>query len=189
MGLRLKLFGCNVRKYTKKHAHQKQFVDYEHAKRILLLYESDLTESRTFINEIVRAMQADGKQADVVGYVAKKQCVSQTDAHFKMIDKKQTTCFGKPQKTLLNTIAAQKYDLIIDLTRTFCLPLQYVLLQADAKCRVGGCVNKFGLIDMVVKPAENGEKQAKRKSPASDYECERALLAAILRYLKEIKMK
>lgn len=184
MGLRLKLFGCRVQKSAKRHTRQKQFVDYAHAKSILLLYESDPTENRAFIDEAAHALQADGKQVDVVGFVAKKQCETPQTDHFRLLCKGQTSFWGKPDKTTLHAIAARQYDLIIDLTQTFCLPLQYVLLHANAKCRAGGDVGHYGLIDLAVRiPTENG---AKKSAP---YERERALLAAVLRYLKEIKMK
>ncbi len=177
MGLRLKLFGYCVRKHAKRHMRQKQFVDYAHAKKILLLYESDPTENRAFIDEAVRALHADGKQTDVVSYVAKKQCEKPSEAHFVVLDKAQISFWGKPQKATLNAIAAQQYDLLIDLTQTFCLPLQYALLYANAKCKVGGDVSQYGLIDFAVKVTPAAENK----------QHEHALWNAILRYLKEIK--
>ncbi len=169
--LKEQLFKYRARK---SHLREKQFVDYAHVQRVLLLYESDLQENHAAIDSIVRALHADGKQVDVVGFVAKKQCETLQTDHFRLLGKGQISFWGKPDKETLNAICTKNYDLIVDLAPHFCLPLQYLLLYANARCRIGGDVSKFGLIDFAVKI-----------QPNKAYE--QTLWNAILRYLKEIK--
>ncbi len=173
--LKKQLFKYRARK---SNLREKQFVDYAHAESVLLLYESDLQENHAEIDAIVRTLHADGKQVDVVGFVAKKECETPQNEHFHLLCKKQIGFWGKPDKATLNAICTKKYDLIVDLTPHFCLPLQYVLLYANARCRIGGDVSEFGLIDFAVKIASTTNEN-------KNYE--HALWDAISQYLKMIK--
>jgi hypothetical protein len=174
--LKKQLFKYRARK---SNLREKQFVDYAHAESVLLLYESDLQENHAAIDSIVRTLHADGKQVDVVGFVAKKVCETPQNEHFRLLCKEQVGFWGKPDKATLSAICAKKYDLIVDLTPHFCLPLQYVLLYANARCRIGGDVSEFGLIDFAVKIIQ---------PTTENTQYEHALWDAISQYLKQIKM-
>jgi len=187
--LRRKVFSYHVNQFKKKVVREKQYIDYAHAKSVLVLYESELSEHRIFITEVMRTLTADGKRVSVYGFVPKKAGISSSMNGFNMLDINSLDFFYQPKSTLLQLLEEDQFDLVIDLTIHFCQPLQYLLLHANAPCKVGGSVGEFGLIDLVVKMPEPEALLEDDKPDISVqllYEKEKELWREILYYLKSI---
>ena len=187
--LRRKVFSYHVNQFKKKVVREKQYIDYAHAKSVLVLYESELSEHRIFITEVMRTLTADGKRVSVYGFVPKKAGISSSMNGFNMLDINSLDFFYQPKSTLLQLLEEDQFDLVIDLTIHFCQPLQYLLLHANAPCKVGGSVGEFGLIDLAVKMPEPEALLEDDKPDISVqllYEKEKELWREILYYLKSI---
>ena len=74
--LRRKVFAYHVNQFNKRVVRTKKYVDYAHAKSLLVLYESEPSENRNFISEVIRTLTSDGKRVNVYGYVPKKMAIS-----------------------------------------------------------------------------------------------------------------
>ncbi len=177
MSLRTQLFKYHVRKRHKT-VQPKQFVDYAHAKSVLLIYESDLLEKRSVIDNLAQKLRNDGKQVSIIGYVHKKLCESRQTAEFTMLDKAQVGWWRKPNAEMLESLAKQHFDIAIDLTQRTCLPLQYALLYANATCKIGSAISQYGLTNFIIDIS--GEEKSQKIY-------EQTLFDAIVHYLKEIK--
>lgn len=106
-----------------------------------------------------------------------------------MLDIKSLDFFYQPKSSLLQLLEEDQFDLVIDLTIHFCQPLQYLLLHANAPCKVGGSVGEFGLIDFAVNMPHIEPDSEDDKSDISLpvlYGQEKALWEQILYYLKSI---
>jgi len=187
--LRRKVFSYHVNQFKKKVVREKQYVDYAHAKSVLVLYESELSENRTFITEVMRTLTADGKRVSVYGFVPKKVGISSSMNGFNMLDINSLNFFYKPSNQLLQLLEEDHFDLAIDLTSSFCQPLQYLLLHVNATCKVGGSIGDFDLVDVAVNMPQTelvDEDDKKDVSVQLLYEREKALWHEILHYLKSI---
>lgn len=187
--LRRQFFARHVGQFNKRVKREKQFVDYAHAKTILVLYESEYTEHRDFVNELVGQFTNDGKRVVVFGYVPKKMATSSSRNNFNMLDNHSLNFWKAPKSDLLANLEEESFDLLIDLTHRFCFPLAYLLLHANASCKVGGTLSEFGLLDMVVKLPSTDVSDNEIDSDitlSKLYESEKLLLTEIMAYLKMI---
>lgn len=187
--LRRQVFSYHVHQFNKRGVRTKQFVDYAHAKSVLVLYESELSENRSFISDVSRKLAADGKRVSVYGFVRKKIATSSSMNSFNMLDLNSVDFFHKPNSQFLKLFEETQFDLVIDLTLSFCQPLQYLLLHASAPCKVGGSLGDFELIDFVVNMPRIEPELEDGKTDISVhalYEAEEALCTQIIYYLKSI---
>ncbi len=187
--LRRKVFSYHLHQFNKRVVRTKHFVDYAHAKSVLILYESELSENRTFISEVSRSLTADGKRVSVYGFVPKKITASSSMSNFNLLDLNSLDFFHRPDNQFLKLFEETPFDLVIDLTHRFCQPLHYLLLHANAPCKVGGSLGDFGLIDFAVNMPHIEPESEDVKSDISLpvlYEQEKALWEQILYYLKSI---
>lgn len=186
--LRRKVFAYHVKQFNKRVECNKKYVDYEHARSVLVLYESEPTENRNFISEVIRTLTSDGKRVSVYGFVSKKMAISSSTNKFTMLDLKSVNFFYQPNESLLQLLEEDQFDLVIDLTINYCQPLQYVLLHTNAACKVGGVISEFGLIDFAVKMPKKEVVEDDKLDISVEflYEEEKELWREILHYLKSI---
>lgn len=137
-------------KQVSKHiVRNKMFVSYDKIQRILLLYESDLMEKNQEINQIANQLRQDKKRVTTYGFVSKNEILTPILPNACIFGKKQINCFGKPIE-IINGLSEAEFDVIIDLTINECLPLQYILLYANASCKIGMQHNAHHLLDFVI---------------------------------------
>lgn len=172
--IRQKIFQYHAKRWLQNCVRQKQFVNYANASSILLLYEVINDDSVTNIKRLAQLLQADNKCVTLVGHLSRKENLLPTDSHFIAIDRLRTSIFGKPDAEILSAVE-QPFDLLIDLTNRPILPLQYVVLHANARCKCGGYLTKNRLFDLVVD---------QKHVPNTN---ETALFENILHYLKTIQ--
>ncbi|MCM1034740.1 MAG: hypothetical protein NC038_06045 [Paludibacter sp.] len=127
------------RYHQQKHNNKQHpaFPDYANIKRILLLFESDNTEQNPQIAQIIRQLQAEGKQVTAWGYAEKKQITTSPDDAFRLLGKQDIGLFGRPRKELIRILQSSSYDLLIDLSLQDTLPTAWLALAANATFKTG----------------------------------------------------
>lgn len=113
------------------------FPQWDRVQSILLLYESDYIEKNADIKSIIARLQAEGKRVVAWGYVNKKDVSSAVLPGGRIIGKRELTFFNKPKKEVIADLRKQHFDLVLNLSLSFALPLRYLDLLADAAFRVG----------------------------------------------------
>ena len=181
-----------LKKSIEKHPHQSNYVGYNQASSFLVLYKSDAQESNPDIKEIVKQLIADGKRVSLVGYVDKKKAESANLDSSIMLDGESLNFWGHPSKVGLEHLLEMEHDVVLDLTTTPVLPLQYVLLECNARLRCGGSTQDTGLLDLVIEfppisIADEGEQADAAEEQNSNLENQ--LFNQIIFYLKQIKGK
>lgn len=132
-----------IAQYILRYCQQRQprtskaFPDYEHCKRVLLLFESDTAEENTSIQQIIKQLQAEGKEVTAWGYADKKNIVTPPTAQFRLLGKKDTYLFRRPRKETIRILQSRSYDLLIDLTLHNTLPTAWLSLLANATFKTG----------------------------------------------------
>lgn len=143
------LFNKRLKKHLKLVDRQKRFVNYESARSIILLFESDYNEKNPEIKQLIQTFNNNGKKVMAWGFVRKKEISTPILPDFRILHQKNTDFSGLPHATFLNELDELTFDLLIDLTVSEVKPLQYLALYTNAACKVG-THNYPGMYDMVI---------------------------------------
>jgi hypothetical protein len=130
-------FKSDVKKYLKEEVRDRRFVNYTNAKTILLIFESDLSEQNLLIRNIIQQLVSDGKKVKAWGFVNKKETSSPILQDYRILHQGNLNFLRKPNNLILDELTHIKSDLLIDLTTTEIIPLQYITLYANAACKTG----------------------------------------------------
>jgi hypothetical protein len=137
-------------KFLKNSFRNNLFINYKHAKNILLIFESNYSEKNSETKRIIERLTSDGKKVVAVGYVNKSSCISATYPEYKVLCKKDLGLFSKPKQSVVKDLLDGEFDLLIDITKNSLLPLEYIVLYANAKCKTGMQKNNFKIYDFAV---------------------------------------
>lgn len=172
-------------KFTNSNPRDRKFVNYERAKSILLLFESDFSEKNILIRRIIRSLTNDGKKVCAWGYIEKKEITTAILPDFKVLHQKDTDYFKKPKVAFLNELEETEFDLVLDLTVNEVIPLQYIALYANAFCKTGVVKNELEIFDFAINLDNinsNDEDESVDINP-------RYIFDQIIFYLKSIQTK
>lgn len=151
------IFKSRVKKHLAREKREKRFVNYEQAKNIILLFESDYMEKNPFMKRMIERLKAEGKKVNAFGFLNKKEVSSAILPDYKILNKKSCDWTELPAQSFLRELEENEYDLLIDLTTNDILPLKYILLYSNAACKAG--TNKYdeNLLDfkLHIPPDEN----------------------------------
>lgn len=122
----------------KKHPRNEVFFPiYAEIKKVFILFESDILERNGQVKQLVRELQADGKNVTAWGYVDKKKAESAILRDYRVLGKQDTNFLGIPGEKHLRDLRMERFDLVISLNLNNILPLRYLELYANASFRTG----------------------------------------------------
>jgi len=148
----------NIRQIIFKHFLARQprrnptYSDYKKVKSVLVLYESDWQERNPEIRTIVQQLHDDEKQVVSWGYLKKDKILSPYLPESRIVGTKDFNLWYKPKKDSIQFLQRQHFDLLIDLTSTPILPMQYIALLSQATFKIGAYSSS--LYDMVIQCTE-----------------------------------
>ena len=117
--------------------HQAVFPSYANIKKVFLIFESDMLERNSQVKQLVRELQADGKNVTAWGFVDKKDVVSAILRDYRVLGTQDVNFLGKPKEHELKDLELEHFDLLISLNVNNIMPLRYLNLYANADFRVG----------------------------------------------------
>ena len=149
--------------------------------KIMIVYESDVLER----NDSIKSIRQDllRRQMDVTmwGYVEKKEITTLILPQSRILGVNDYNFFGKPRDYVLTDLAAEHYDLLIDLTTRPLLPLRYITMYTDADFKVGLNLGE-GLHDMLISLPDFNPEQGEEAAIEATW-----LYHEIMKYLTTIK--
>ncbi len=131
------LFNKRALTYMSLNQREHRFVNYDKAKTVLLLFESDFNEKNPVIRKIIQSLQQDGKKVSAWGFIDKKEVTSAILPDFKILHHQHTDFFHKPHTEFFRELEDLQFDLMIDLSLHLHFPLEYLALYANAFCKTG----------------------------------------------------
>jgi len=143
-------FNKRVKKHLAEDTRERRFVNYNNARSIILLFESDYTEKNHEIRKIIQSIQADGKRVMAWGFINKKETTTAILPDFRVLHHKNADFLGKPLQSFLQELENQDFDLLLDLTVNEHIPLSYVGLYAKAACKAGVRKNEHNIYDFMI---------------------------------------
>ncbi len=189
------IFRYNYSKWLKgkKDKQSKRFVNYGELKSVLVLYEYEYEAKYAMIQQIVKALKADGITTDMCCYMPKEQFML-FNGENKQISGRQKR-WGRVADSVTNIIHKSRYDLVIDLSLQAHLPLQYLLATTDAQCKAGMKHDDFSYLDFIVEiPVKEKKTTTVNTHEVNKESMERESLAqmkqvydTIIYYVKQIQ--
>jgi hypothetical protein len=180
------LFNRRAQKYLKETPRVHRFVNYDKAKTILLLFESDYAENNPTIHKIIDQLQKDGKKVSAWGFVNKKEIETAIFPEFRILHHKQTDFFHKPLASFINELKFVEYDLLIDLTLRPVIPLEYLALYAIASLKTGIHKTEIPVYDFLL-AVEKESTASDSSETVESHVDEIYLYNQIIFYLKHIQ--
>lgn len=143
------LFNWRLNKHLKADEREKRFVNYESARSVIVLFESDYLEKNSEIKQLIQSFNNDGKKVMAWGFVQKKEISTAILPNFRILHQKDADFSGMPSASFMRELSELNFDLLIDLTVNEIKPLQYLAFYANAACKVG-THNYPGMYDVVI---------------------------------------
>ena len=166
---------------SKQEARNPRFPHLNQPLKIMIVYESDVLER----NDSIKSIRQDllRRQMDVTmwGYVEKKEITTLILPQSRILGVNDYNFFGKPRDYVLTDLAAEHYDLLIDLTTRPLLPLRYITMYTDADFKVGLNLGE-GLHDMLISLPDFNPEQGEEAAIEATW-----LYHEIMKYLTTIK--
>ncbi len=144
------IFNRRAKSFLQNYPREKRFVNYENAKTILLLFESDYSEKNPRIRRIIKTLTNDGKKVMAWGFVDKKEITTAILPDFRILHHKDADFFAKPLATYMHELEDMQFDLLIDLTMNEVIPLQYISLYSNVFCKTGIKKSELKMYDFIV---------------------------------------
>lgn len=149
--------------------------------KVMIIYESDVLER----NDSIKSIRQDllRRQMDVTmwGYVEKKEITTLILPQSRILGLNDYNLLGKPRDYVLTDLAAEHYDLLIDLTPRPLLALRYLAMYTEADFKVGLNLGE-GIHDMLISLPDFTPEQSKEASIEASW-----LFDQIMSYLTTIK--
>ena len=139
-----------------------RFPHFNQPLNVLVIYESDMIERNDPIKTIQQDLRRRNMDVTLWGFVPKKskEITSPVLPQSRIIGFDEYNLLGKPREEVLEALQARKYDLLIDLTTHNCLQLRYLVMYAQADCKVGLNLGE-GIHDMLIAPPDLDAEKAR----------------------------
>lgn len=132
-----KIFQKRVQQHAESESITRQFVNYSKASTILLLFECDDSENNQAIAQIINNLRADGKKVTAIGFLDKKKLVNEPKNEYQLFYWKDFDSLRRPKPHVISLLKENKFDLLLDISTRLLLPLEYIILLANARFRAG----------------------------------------------------
>ena len=137
-GLKKKYIDWEISKLWKNKKREKQFLNWQEVKKIILLYDRS-TLKPDVLKQIFAML--DGKQIMAWTVVEKDEFKKET-INIAMLAPNEWNLLMKPKNFVLSRFNSFEADILIDLTMQEILPLKYLHAVSDVKCRCG--LSRYG---------------------------------------------
>jgi hypothetical protein len=133
---------------------QRKFRNLRNIKTTLILFDTSNYEDARFI---INQLKTAGKAITTVAYRPANDERNFTDRVHYVVSESDISALGEETMTMLTQMLAERtFDVVIDLTLTENLLMQYVLVNANAGLKTGLYASRPPLHDMVVAFTDDG---------------------------------
>jgi len=123
----------------------KAYLSLKEIKSVLVLFD---TENFDDANYFIQQMKKMGKKVRALAFKDKKDANSYSNISYTIVTEKDMK--GESLSPIVNSLADEKFDLIVDLTLKENLLLLYVLVSVNAPLKVGFYKHTLSVHDMVI---------------------------------------
>ena len=107
---------------------------FDQVKSVLVLYNAVDHEA---LREGFKSLKAAHKQVQTCLFVASETLAEEVKKSVIVVEQKALSTWGFPSEEVVNRLSTVKADLLIDLTRPGCYPMQYMALRHPSTFKAG----------------------------------------------------
>ncbi len=164
-----------LEKFHANTSRNKAFHNLKSCKSIIIMYYIDEDKKYDFVYNTIKEFSAIGKTIHSVLLLKKGVAYEEKRLNMHVFSDKNTNWLGKPEIDILEDINDLEVDLLIDLSLSDDIALQYLIATSKAACKVGRKKQHTFLYDFMLDIKENELTESK-------------LLESINYYLEKIKV-
>jgi hypothetical protein len=144
-----------IKKNLKNSNREKVFLNLKEIKSVLLLFDTcDYSEAILFIKQLKKM----GKKIKICAYKDKNDKNDYSNILYNIVSDKDINIWKNGSlREIVDSLNAQPYDLVINLTLSENLLLQYILVSVDSSFKVGFHKTNLPIHDMVISFAPDME--------------------------------
>lgn len=165
----------SINKVLSSQERETHFPNYKSIKSILILFKSEENEKNPFIRKIISELKEEGKKVTVWGYVDKKEVETPILPDFRLFGNSEINFYDIPKSLMVNEFTHMQYDMVIQMTISDVIPLDYLMAKAHSPFKVSRIKPYKGIADFMIKINES--------------EDDLFLYNQIMHYLKSIQAK
>jgi len=128
------------------------FLNLKDAKSIAIVANMDTVEKYKIISKFVDSLKQEGKTVFVLALVKNEefQKFFAKGTSILFFSKKNTTWYGKPRNIKYKEFIDNQFDILIDVSMTQIITMQYIVGLSKAKFKVGKFYEKRSYADFMI---------------------------------------
>lgn len=145
-----------IKKILKKSKREKEYRNLKEIQSVLLCFDTkDYSDASIFIGQLKKM----GKKVRIYAYQDKRDRNNYSKIIHDIVTEENMSIWKRDalKKLVRSLKKGEPYDLAIDLTPDVNVLLQYLLVSANARLKVGFCKTKLHVYDMVISFATENE--------------------------------
>ena len=119
---------------AEEHRGPRHSLSFDQVKSILILYDA---ADHQALQKGFQMLQAERKQLHTCLFIGTETVAEEIEKSGIVVKNKQLSRWGFPQEEVVKQLSAISVDLLIDLTRPGCYPMQYLALRHPSTFKVG----------------------------------------------------
>ena len=146
-----------IKKLYAQQQREKQFLNWKDIQTLLVVFDTaDYVEADAFIKQL-------NKQVTVYAYQRKKDKQEYLLSKYRIVTQEEATSFFHNRlDDIVKELHTQTFDAVFDLTIKPNLPLEYLVLQAQASIKLGFKKGDFPLYDLAITNLPNAEIDSRK---------------------------
>lgn len=146
--IRTRIHDSLLRKNLPSHPIIRSSVSLEKAGSIGILFEGTQSTDRELVLKYAKKLKSLDKKVKLLSYFDNE--LKSENFTFKHFNKKQLDWAFRPKTRDVEDFTQQPFDLLINLSKRECLPLEYIAANSKARFRVGPSTEKDFSYDLMI---------------------------------------
>ena len=144
-----------LEKQLKLTKFQRSPKDFEDSKKIGLLFDATDPEQRYQVLDFSKSLINKGKELHILGFIDAKE--ASDNLSFKHFNKTSLDFYLKPKSENVVQFQNTPFDILINLSMTIQLPLEYICALSKAHLRVGPFTEKTYCYDLMIDTSKGNQ--------------------------------
>jgi len=156
-GFRKKLHNHFLLKELTSLQIKRQSVDFERARQIGILFNATELDERELVLNYAKQLKNAGKKVKLLAFLNSKK--NSPNFSFHHFNKKDVDWLMRPKGEVIENFARQSFDILINLSSSANLPLDYIAAKSHGKFRIGPFHEQLNSYELMIDvPQENDSK-------------------------------
>jgi hypothetical protein len=142
--VKLKVAEFFLKRLADEKKRKPRAIGLNEANNIGIIFDASEKENVEIIKRFVASLKEEKKKVQVLGYYNLKELPNELNSKldYDYFSKKDINWHYKPSNPVIFNFTNEPYDILLNLTTTSILPIQYVFVMSKASFKVGRAIAK-----------------------------------------------